>query len=199
MPKLTIAELSTALLDPVNLVIESDETVMLHGLSGSGKSLLLRAIADLDEHSGDAWLDETRCSSMPAPEWRRRVGYLTAETHWWAASVGEHFHERDSALVTALGLPAEVFEWEVSRLSTGEKQRLGVARLLDNRPEALLLDEPTANLDPEHTNKAEAVIRHYRAEFGCPVLWVSHSPEQRHRIADRILRIEQRRLVEEPL
>ncbi|MDX1345216.1 MAG: ATP-binding cassette domain-containing protein [Sedimenticolaceae bacterium] len=199
MPSLKFEAIATSHLDSVSLDISEGETVALHGQSGSGKSLLLRAIADLDEHSGEASLDETRCSSMPAPEWRRRVGYLPAETHWWAALVGEHFHERDSALVTALGLPAEVFEWEVSRLSTGEKQRLGIARLLDNRPDALLLDEPTANLDPEHTSKAEAVIRHYQAECGCPVLWVSHSPEQRHRIADRIFRIEQRRLVEEPL
>jgi ABC-type iron transport system FetAB ATPase subunit len=197
MPRLTIAELATALLDPVNLVIESSETVMLHGLSGSGKSMLLRAIADLDDHTGDALLDDTPCSAIAAPEWRRRVGYLTAETHWWAAFVGEHFHERNSELVSRLGLPEEVFEWEVGRLSTGEKQRLGIARLLDNRPEALLLDEPTANLDPDHTHMAEELLKDYQARHETPVLWVSHSPEQRSRIGNRHFRIEQRRLVEE--
>ena len=197
MPGLKLEAIATSHLDPVNLEISEGETVALHGQSGSGKSLLLRAIADLDEHSGEARLNARSCSSMPAPDWRRQVGYLTAETHWWATLVGEHFQHRNSALVTRLGLPAEVFEWEVSRLSTGEKQRLGIARLLDNRPDALLLDEPTANLDPEHTSKAETVIKHYQAEHGCPVLWVSHSPEQRHRIADRIFHIEQRRLVEE--
>ncbi len=197
MPSLTLEAIATSHLDPVSLVVSEGETVALHGQSGSGKSLLLRAIADLDEHSGEARLDGRRCSSMPAPDWRRRVGYLTAETHWWETLVGEHFLHRNSALVTRLGLPPEVFEWEVSRLSTGEKQRLGIARLLDNRPEALLLDEPTANLDPEHTSKAEAVIKGYQAEHGCPVIWVSHSPEQRRRIADRIFHIEQRRLVEE--
>ena len=198
MPSLKLEAITTSHLDPVDLLISEGETVVLHGQSGSGKSLLLRAIADLDDHAGDARLDETSCSSMPAPEWRRQVGYLTAETHWWATLVGEHFHAINSELVTRLGLPAEVFEWEVSRLSTGEKQRLGIARLLDNQPDALLLDEPTANLDTEHTNRAEAVIKAYQAEHRCPVLWVSHSPEQRRRVADRIFRIEERRLVQEP-
>ncbi|MEJ2316097.1 MAG: ABC transporter ATP-binding protein [Gammaproteobacteria bacterium] len=198
MPSLKLEAITTSHLDPVDLLISEGETVVLHGASGSGKSLLLRAIADLDDHAGDARLDETSCSSVPAPEWRRQVGYLTAETHWWSAIVGEHFHAKNSELVTRLGLPAEVFEWEVSRLSTGEKQRLGIARLLDNQPDALLLDEPTANLDTEHTNRAEAVIKAYQAEHRCPVLWVSHSPEQRRRVADRIFRIEERCLVQEP-
>jgi ABC-type iron transport system FetAB ATPase subunit len=197
MPRLTLAELGTALLDPVNLVIEGGETVMLHGMSGSGKSMLLRAVADLDDHSGEVMFDDTPCSALAAPEWRRRVGYLTAETAWWTRRVGDHFHTQDAGLVSRLGLPAEVFEWETGRLSTGEKQRLGIARLLDNAPQALLLDEPTANLDPEHTQMAEELLRDYQARHEAPVLWVSHSPEQRRRIGKRSFRIEQRSLVEE--
>ena len=197
MPRLTLAELATALLDPVSLVIAGGETVMLHGISGSGKSMLLRAVADLDDHTGDVLLDDTPCSTIAAPEWRRRVGYLTAETCWWERLVGDHFQARDTGLVSRLGLPAEVFGWETGRLSTGEKQRLGIARLLANGPQALLLDEPTANLDPEHTQMAEALLRDYQARHEAPVLWVSHSREQRGRIGDRSFRIEQRRLVEE--
>jgi ABC-type iron transport system FetAB ATPase subunit len=198
MPRLTLAAISTSQLDPVDLVISAGETVALHGQSGSGKSLLLRAIADLDDHSGDALLDDTACSSIPAPSWRRQVGYLKAESAWWATRVGDHFQVQNPELASRLGLPEEVYDWEVNRLSTGEKQRLGIARLLANHPHALLLDEPTANLDPEHTSKAERVIKDYQAQQQCPVLWVSHSPDQRRRIADRVFRIEGRQLVQEP-
>jgi ABC-type multidrug transport system ATPase subunit len=199
MPTLTLAGLATRLLDPVDLFVAGGETVAFHGKSGSGKSLLLRAIADLDDHEGEALLDQTPCSSLTAPEWRKRVGLLTAESYWWSPLVGDHFHQQETAILLQLGLPEETFGWEVARLSTGEKQRLGIARLLDNKPRALLLDEPTANLDPEHTLMAEALLRTYQAEHDCPVLLVSHYPEQRKRIADRVFRLDARRLVEEVL
>ena len=197
MPNLALVGLATSLLDPIDLLIGARETVVLHGKSGSGKSLLLRAIADLDEHAGDVQLGDTVCSAIAAPEWRRRVGLLAAETTWWDAYVGDHFHAADSELVSRLGLPREIFDWEVNSLSTGERQRLGIARLLDNHPQALLLDEPTANLDPEHKRMAETLLQDYQADNDCPVLWVSHDAEQRRRVGDRIFRIEQRRLVEE--
>ena len=112
MPRLTLAAITTSLLDPVDLVISAGETVVLHGQSGSGKSLLLRAIADLDDHSGDALLDDTACSSIPAPSWRRQVGYLKAESAWWATRVGDHFQVQNPELASRLGLPEEVYDWE---------------------------------------------------------------------------------------
>lgn len=199
MPTLTLAGLSTSLLDPTDLFIAGGETIAIHGKSGSGKSLLLRAIADLDEHAGDCLLDQTPCLSLPAPEWRQRVGLLTAESHWWETLVGDHFNLKETSLVSQLGLPADVFDWEIGRLSTGEKQRLGIARLLDNKPEVLLLDEPTANLDPEHTLMAETLLRSYQSAHDCPVIWVSHYPEQRSRVGDRVFHIGHRKLVEEAL
>jgi putative ABC transport system ATP-binding protein len=127
--------------------------VFVSGPSGSGKSLLLRALADLDPHEGEAWLDGTACSSLPAPDWRRRVALLPAESFWWFDQVGDHFDRAPPsgtgtrrgvgcaapaaeagqiipALLDRLGFTPEVLAWTVSRLSTGERQRLALARLL---------------------------------------------------------------------
>ena len=76
-------------------------------------------------------------------------------------------------------------EQPVARLSSGEKQRLALMRLLANRPQVLLLDEPTANLDPENTRRVEAVITEYRRAHKAVVIWVSHDPEQVTRVANR--------------
>lgn len=86
--------------------------------------------------------------------------------------------------------------WSVSRLSTGE--RLALARLIANRPEALLLDEATANLDPLNRDRVEAMVRDYRRERAAAMLWVSHDPEQRRRLGGRGLVIRNARLEPEP-
>jgi ABC-type iron transport system FetAB ATPase subunit len=73
----------------------------------------------------------------------------------------------------------------VTRLSSGEKQRLALLRLLANQPRVLLLDEPTANLDPQNTRRVEAMIAAYREARGAAVVWISHDREQAARVCDR--------------
>ena len=198
MPQLRLDALHPALLRPLDLALRPGECAALHGPSGSGKSLLLRAVADLDPHRGDAWLDEEARSAMPAAVWRRRVGYLPAESHWWADDIAPHAPDWDLDMLERLGFAADVLSWTVTRLSSGERQRLALARLLSRRPEALLLDEPSANLDQDNTRRLEAVIDGYRREQRAPVLWVSHDPAQRARVAQRCLRLDTGTLIEEP-
>jgi len=251
MAALRLARLQPKLLAPIELEIGAGELVFISGPSGAGKSLLLRAIADLDPSQGEVLIDAQPRSLIPAPEWRRRVGLLPAESGWWADQVGAHFAispaepaqasamatpagaahppvapvarssadpvARSSAataaavdatptqgdspdeaaqvegdqlgitglprLLARLGFQPDVLDWDVQRLSTGERQRLALARLLINAPEVLLLDEATANLDPSNRAQAEQVIDDYRRHRRAAVLWASHDPDQRQRLA----------------
>lgn len=176
-------------LNPVNIMFNS-EFVCLSGASGSGKSLLLRAIADLIEHKGDAFLDEQKCTKLSPVQWRTWVGLLPAESAWWLDKVGDHFINGKEAYSKQLNLHDACMDWDVSRCSTGEKQRLAIARLLENKPKVLLLDEPTASLDQKSVMAVELLIKKYAKEFQVPVIWVSHDQEQIKRLADRELRIE---------
>ncbi|QVL47725.1 MAG: ATP-binding cassette domain-containing protein [Thiocapsa sp.] len=222
-------------LGPLDLTVAAGELVFVSGPSGSGKSLLLRAVADLDPHEGEVWLGEEPRSRIAPAHWRRRVGLLPAEAFWWAESVGEHLpgirtahadqptsplppailrlskpfrrapvrvsnHPAlpDPSTITDwldhLGFAPDVLGWSVTRLSTGERQRLALVRLLAQSPEALLLDEATANLDPSNGARVESVVETYRTTQGAAVLWVSHDPEQRRRIGGRSLVIRNERL-----
>ena len=203
MAGLRLDSLSTMLLREVDLTLAAGERIFLSGASGSGKSLLLRAVADLDPHRGEVWLDDLPRSRLTPSEWRRRVGLLPAESHWWAETVGEHWRAPVTGspiepLLAALGFDVDVSGWAITRLSTGERQRLALARLLLNQPQALLLDEATANLDSVNRERVETVLEDYRAAYATAMLWVSHDPEQRVRLGGRRLVIRESRLEPEP-
>lgn len=196
---LTISGLRRPGIEPVDLDVSKGECVAISGPSGAGKSLLLRAIADLDPNQGEVRLNGTAREAIPAPEWRRQVVYLAPESGWWAGNVGAHFADRSGAaiLLNELALPPDTLTWPVARLSTGERQRLALARALELEPRALLLDEPTSGLDPEAASKVEDLLRRRLAQ-GAVIVLVTHDRDQAKRIAGRRLRMEQGRLVPEP-
>lgn len=177
-------------LGPLRLHVAAGECVAVAGPSGSGKSFLLRAVANLDPAEGAVSLDGAMRESMAAPAWRRLVAYVATEPGWWADTVREHFSDwaRALPLVTRLGLPADCAGWPVTRLSTGERQRLGLARTLVTQPRMLLLDEPTSGLDGAATAVVEELVAEFRADGG-GVLWVTHDTAQAARVASRTFRI----------
>lgn len=186
---LSIKALSIGALKDIHLVIQPGEIVCLSGESGSGKSRFLRAVADLEPHEGEVYLGETNRCDFPAHEWRQRVMLVPAESQWWADTVKEHFFKAMPQALRSLGFSEAAMDWSVARLSSGEKQRLAAARALSCAPEALLLDEPTANLDDENTEQFERWISQEIATAAMPVIWVAHDEAQMKRVGNRHFRI----------
>lgn len=197
MIRLQIRNLRYHDIGPVDLSIKASECVSLSGPSGAGKTLMLRAVADLEPHEGNVYLDNVNAKEMSPSEWRKKVGMLSAESQWWHDTVEEHFKEVDGQSLEMLGLDKGVMGWRVSRLSSGERQRLALLRLLCNRPKALLLDEPTANLDPESSRGVEKLLESYRLQQEASLLWISHDAEQIGRVAARQFVLRDGRLLEQ--
>lgn len=183
-----VQDLSRQGLPLITFHLGAGELVCLSGPSGCGKTQLLRALVDLDVNSGLVSLKTTAREQMDPAQWRTRVALLSAESRWWAPTVGEHFSAVDRQYFEQLGFAVdEVVGWKVERLSSGEKQRLALLRLLAGKPDVLLLDEPTANLDDDNTRRVEALLRDYLQSHQAACLWVSHDKAQIERIAGRVM------------
>ncbi len=194
-PRLRLRGLRSAHAGPFDLTLAAGEAVTIQGASGSGKSLLLRMIADLDPSVGDVWLDGVARTGMTGPQWRARVRYCAAESGWWAESVAAHFAmpEAIAPLAARLALPEAVLGMAVSQLSSGERQQLALLRALGDAPAVLLLDEPTAALDPASVARVEALLDEHR-RAGMALLLATHDPAQPQRLGARVLRMVDRRL-----
>lgn len=202
---LRIDYLRTAPLPPVSLQVQDGSCLALEGPSGSGKTRLLRAIADLDPSKGDVFVDGAGRNETPAPEWRKLVRYVTAEPGWWTqtprqalalkidrqiannVSPGEEDERLNRALST-VGLSAALLDEPLTSLSTGQRQRLALLRALVDEPRVLLLDEPTAALDPTASALVEELIR-FHMLAGRMVLLISHDAKLRQRLATDTLDI----------
>jgi ABC-type iron transport system FetAB ATPase subunit len=195
---LRIQRLATKLIGPISLEVAAGECLALMGPSGAGKSLLLRAIVDLDLSTGDVMVGVHARKDLPASAWRKLVALVPAESGWWADRVHDHFPAKFDAtdLIGKVGLTGAL-QWDVARLSTGERQRLALVRALCCRPEVLLLDEPTASLDEYATALVEDLIREC-CGTGMAVLLVTHDRRQAERMAKRVLRITDGRIDQAP-
>lgn len=189
---LIVSNLRSALVGPFDFSVARGMCMAITGPSGSGKSLLLRMIADLDPNEGDVSLDDSSRAKMFAAHWRRCVVYLAADSGWWVEDVGSHFKDAKPDDVTdlfdRLGLKQELLHGPVARLSTGERQRASLIRGLLLAPSVLLLDEPTSALDQESTERVEAILKQ-RMTDGTSVVIVTHDDRQAQRLATHRFRM----------
>jgi len=190
--------------------VEPGELLALVGHSGSGKTTLLRIIAGLWRCEvarvavdGTTWVDTAARVNLPTH--RRRVGivfqnyalfpHMTAAQNVMAAmdAPDPAESERILDLVNLHGLANR----KPAQLSGGQQQRVAVARALARKPQALLLDEPFSAVDRATREKLYAEIIALRAHLAMPVVLVTHDMNEAQLLADRMLVIEQGRVVRE--
>jgi len=180
---------------PYSLILAPGECVGLTGPSGIGKTQFLRAVVDIIPHEGEICLNGRKCSGTPPCEWRKKVSLVPSESRWWYDDVGKHFpgnylDSPQAEWMRQLGFTDDVMNWRVSRLSTGEKQRLAFLRAMINNPQILLLDEPTSALDRHYSTQLEKLLLDLRRQQRIGLIWVSHDIDQLQRVCDRIYRLE---------
>ena len=186
-------------LDVQNLAIQQGEILGLVGPSGAGKSTLLRILGFLEPPSkGQLYFQNQLCDGdWPQFEARRRVTMLFQDPHLLRRSVYDNVaygltlrgnkNGRDlvETMIQQLGL-SDLAGAQARTLSGGEAQRVALARSLVLKPDVLLLDEPTSNLDPYNIKLIEEMISRVNSEQGMTIVIVTHNVFQARRLADRV-------------
>ena len=191
-----------AILENINLSVDRGEVFALIGPTGAGKTTLLRIIDLLEvPRAGEIYVDG-RCiprSGKQRLEIRRRMSFIHQKPQVFNLSVydnvacglrwrGEEKNriaEKVDHILEMVGL--EGYKNRNARtLSGGEAQRVALARSLVLEPEVLLLDEPTANLDPVSTAKIEQLISYVARQRNTTVIMATHDMSQGQQLADRI-------------
>jgi phosphonate transport system ATP-binding protein len=203
----------------VSFAMRRGEFVAVMGRSGAGKTSLLHALTGMAQPSeGEVhWTDLCRgacCAETRHAQDRRAVMFqhyrlvpqLSALTNvlcgrlrehrWWETLFGFSAREKSEAIdrLARLGL-AERLHVPAGKLSGGEQQRVAVARALIQNPTILLADEPVASLDAETANEVMQMFHDLNRQLGLTVLCVLHDIEMAERYADRVLLLEQGKLV----
>jgi iron(III) transport system ATP-binding protein len=204
------------ILKGVSMELGESEVVALLGPSGSGKTTLLRAIAGLDVPDagrivlGDEVLfDAARRVEVPAE--RRQLGLVFQSYALWPHRTvfqnvayglklrkipAAQTRERVTSTLEQIGL-AGLADRHPHQLSGGQQQRVALARAIVYEPRVLLLDEPLSNLDAKLREEARAWLRELIAKLRISAVCVTHDQVEALALADRILLLDQGRIVQE--
>ena len=185
----------TKALKDVNITIDDGEFVFITGRSGSGKSTLIKILLkEVEPTSGRVVVNDMDLRKMPrryVPKYRRRLGVVFQDFRllkdktvyenvaFAQRVIGESsrtIRESVPQMLKMVGLSSK-YKFFPHQLSGGEQQRVAIARALINRPEILLADEPTGNLDSKATFQVMDMICSFARDFHQTVILVSHDPE----------------------
>lgn len=188
----------------VNLTIRAGEMIFITGNSGAGKSTLLKLIALLETPSkGDLLVGDmplTHLQNRQIPAYRRKIGFIFQDPHLlYDRNVFDNvampllisgmtpieITRRVNAALDKVGLGKKTKNFPLM-LSAGERQRVGIARAVVNRPTIILADEPTGNLDPELAQDIMYTFSQFN-DLGATVLIASHDHGLVERMKKRII------------
>ncbi|MCI9483423.1 MAG: energy-coupling factor transporter ATPase [Clostridiaceae bacterium] len=202
-------------LDKVSLSIEKGEILGVIGHTGSGKSTLIQHLNGLlKPSSGEVllagqpiWDEKGKCARdvrfrvglvFQYPEYQLFEETIAKDIAFGPKNMGlseQETEERVKEAMEFVGLDVSLVEKSPFALSGGQKRRVAIAGVIAMRPEVLVLDEPTAGLDPAGRNEILEEIKQYHRETGATVLLVSHSMEDTARMADRMLVMNQAKVM----
>ena len=191
----------------VSITIGDGEFVFIMGRSGSGKSTLMKLLLkEVEPTSGKIVVNDMNLGKMPrhyVPKYRRRLGMvfldfrlLSDRTVYENVAFAQRvigvstrrIKESVPAMLQMVGLSAK-YKMFPQQLSGGEQQRVAIARALINRPEVLLADEPTGNLDSQNADEIMRLLEEIN-RMGTTVVVVTHSEEIVGRMHKRVITME---------
>lgn len=200
-------EKSSRALKNVNITIEDGEFVFVTGRSGSGKSTLMKILLkEVEPTSGRVIVNDMDLGKMPrsyVPKYRRRLGVVfqdfrllkdktVYENVDFAQRVigvsSRRIRESVPQMLKMVGLSSKYKSFP-RQLSGGEQQRVAIARALINKPEVLLADEPTGNLDPQNAMEIMRLLDEINRQ-GTTVIVVTHSRDLVNTMQKRVITIE---------
>jgi cell division transport system ATP-binding protein len=210
-----IKQHEAVVLDHIEFELKKNEFVYLIGKTGSGKSSLLKTIyGELSLSDGEgsvAGFDISAMRRKDVPMLRRKIGivfqdfqlltdrtvmnnllFVLGATGWTDKSLMER---RASEVLRMVGLEHKASAMP-HMLSGGEQQRVSIARALLNKPELILADEPTGNLDPETSEEIMRLLLAVAQEEGSAVLMATHDMTMVEKFPGRVVRVENGRLKE---
>ena len=204
-----------SILEDVNLDIKENEIICIMGSSGSGKSTLLSClngflIENGGNYTGDVFFRGENIKNIKPIELKRKISTLFQDSKPFDFSIEKNLtyamefydgkikekKEKVKILLESVNLYDEVkdnLNLSPYKLSGGQRQRLCIARMLTTCPEVLIFDEPCSSLDEKNSIIIESLIKELSKKY--TIIISTHNEKQANRLADRIIRIENKKLV----
>jgi phospholipid/cholesterol/gamma-HCH transport system ATP-binding protein len=206
---------SRNVLNGLTFNVRDGENLVVIGLSGTGKSILLKNMVGLIKPTSGSiivdGIDITKCSLSQLRETQKKMGYVFQEAALFdsltiyenvafglknlSSMPASQIGKRVTECLAMVGLKSDIEKLKPSSLSGGMKKRAAIARTIAYSPRYIFYDEPTTGLDPIMSDVISDLIIHLRDKLKITSVAVSHDMKSAHKMADRIIMLYQGRIV----